>query len=166
MSNAACSSSITIRNNLIPGDIGYITWLHGILYAREQGWDFTFEAYVAGPLSEFAKISSPRQRIWIAEKEGRIVGSTAIVEAAPHEAQLRWLLVDPSVRGLGLGKKLVHEAIDFSKAQDYRKIFLWTVSALSTAAVLYRSCGFKKTEETSTKGWGAPVLEERYDLDL
>ena len=89
--------------------MGYITYLHGILYASEQGWDHTFDAYVAIPLAEFAKSHSSRERIWIAEKEGRIVGSVAIVKFSEKEAQLRWLLLDPDVRGLGLGRRLLEE---------------------------------------------------------
>lgn len=157
---------VSIRHDLRPGDIGYITYLHGVLYAREQGWDNTFEAYVAGPLSEFARSSSLSQRIWIAEKENKIVGTVAVVEHSSSEAQLRWLLVDPSVRGTGLGKRLMAEAIAFCREQGYRCIFLWTVSALEPASNLYRSFGFAKTEEETHPMWGTVVTEERYDLQL
>jgi len=58
-------SGITVRHELRPGDIGYLIYLHGVLYAAEQGWDHTFEAYVAGPLGEFGKSHSARERIWI-----------------------------------------------------------------------------------------------------
>jgi len=86
MSEPFSDHLISIRNDLRPGDVGYITYLHGILYAPEQGWDHTFDAYVAMPLAEFAKSHSSRERIWIAEKEGKIVGSVAIVKFSEKEA--------------------------------------------------------------------------------
>ena len=93
-------ADIRIRNDLQPGDIGYITYLHGTLYAAEYGWDYTFEAYGAAPLGEFAKSHTERERIWIVEKDGKPAGSIAIVAAATEQAQLRWFLVHPSLRGL------------------------------------------------------------------
>jgi GNAT superfamily N-acetyltransferase len=156
---------ITIRTHLIPGDLGAIVHLHGVLYAREYGFDPTFEAYVAGPLAEFVKAGSPRERLWIAER-GRIVGCIAIVQAEAETAQLRWFLVDPSARGTGLGKRLLSEAVAFSKESGYTAIILWTVSALAAAAHLYRAAGFQKIEEKPGRLWGADVVEEKYELIL
>src|SRR5437867_7870156 len=94
---------ITLRADLRPGDLGAVVSLHGLVYAREYGFDPTFEAYVAGPLAEFALRGSPRERLWLAERDGRLVGCAAVVAAAPQTAQLRWFLVDPAARGAGLG---------------------------------------------------------------
>jgi len=160
------SSAITIRHYLKPGDIGYITYLHGKLYAEEHGWDHTFEAYVAGPMAEFAKSHNDRQRIWIVEKDGAIAGSVAIVEASSDQAQLRWLLLHPSARGSGLGRRLVEEATGFCRDKGYSQIFLWTVSALLAAQRLYQSAGFQLTQEHTREIWGAVVTEQRYDLKL
>jgi ribosomal protein S18 acetylase RimI-like enzyme len=157
---------ITLRTDLKPGDLGSIVSLHGTLYAREYGFDSTFEAYVAGPLAEFVRSGSDRERLWIAERDGRIVGCVAIVAAAPQTAQLRWFLVEPSARGAGLGKRLLHEAVAFSKRRDYTRVILWTVSALEAAAHLYRAAGFTKVEEKPGRQWGVDVVEERYELDL
>jgi GNAT superfamily N-acetyltransferase len=155
-----------IRNDLKPGDIGYLTYLHGTLYAEEYGWDHTFEAYVAGPLSEFAKAHNDRERIWIVEKDGLVAGSIAIVEASERIAQLRWFLLHPGLRGHGIGRLLMDEAIRFCGDGDYSQVFLWTVSALTAAANLYRSTGFQLTEESTRELWGAVVTEQRYDLNL
>src|SRR5439155_5242606 len=100
---------LTLRHDLRPGDLGAIVYLHGTVYARENGFDRTFEAYVAGPLAEFVRTRGDRDRLWIAERGGRLVGCIAIVSVSETEAQLRWYLVDPSARGLGLGKRLLHE---------------------------------------------------------
>src|SRR5262245_4204620 len=107
------SSAISLRTTLAPGDLGAIVHLHGTLYAREYGFDPTFEAYVAGPLADFVIAADPRERLWIAERAGRLVGCIAIVAADDDTAQLRWFLVDPAVRGVGLGKRLLAEAVAF-----------------------------------------------------
>jgi GNAT superfamily N-acetyltransferase len=162
----APAESITLRTDLHPGDLGWIVYLHGVVYAAEHGFDPTFEAYVAGPLADCVRAGSGRDRIWIAEQKGRIVGCIAIVAASEQTAQLRWFLVEPGARGTGLGKKLLHEAIAFSRECGYESIILWTVSALTAAAHLYRSAGFVKVEENPTRPWGVDVTEEKYELAL
>jgi GNAT superfamily N-acetyltransferase len=163
---SAPPEGVTVRTNLKPGDVGYIVYLHGSIYAKENGFDATFEAYVAVPLSEFVRSASVRERLWIAERDGRIIGCVAIVAASPNTAQLRWFLVDPSSRGAGLGKRLLNEAVTFCKDCGYRAIFLWTVSELVTAAHLYRSAGFQKVAEKPGRMWGVEVVEEKYELRL
>ncbi|HYP26923.1 MAG TPA: GNAT family N-acetyltransferase [Blastocatellia bacterium] len=159
-------ADIKIRNDLKPGDIGYLTYLHGKLYAEECGWDYTFEAYVADPLARFARARSERERIWIVEKDQVVSGSVGIVEASGESAQLRWLLLHPGLRGHGVGRLLVEEAVAFCRASGYSSIFLWTVSTLGAAAGLYRSAGFRLTEEHTHEMWGATVTEQRYEASL
>ncbi|MBI4717259.1 MAG: GNAT family N-acetyltransferase [Planctomycetes bacterium] len=156
----------TIRTELRPGDLGEIVRLHGTLYAREYGFDPTFEAYVAGPMAEFVRQGTARDRLWIAARDEQIVGCVAIVGAAPAQAQLRWFLVVPSMRRLGLGRALLLEAITFCRGCGYASVFLWTVSALTDAARLYRQLGFEKVEERRSRLWGTTVVEERYVLIL
>jgi len=156
-----------IRHFLKPGDIGYLTYLHGILYAKEYGYDQTFEAYVADGLAEFVQsFSSDKDRIWLAEINDQIVGSIAIVGNSKLEAQLRWFLVHPNCRGLGLGRELIEKALLFCTEHKYKTVFLWTTSELNVARHLYTSVGFKKTKEKTHKIWGKKVTEEKYDLHL
>jgi GNAT superfamily N-acetyltransferase len=156
-----------IRHHIKPGDIGYLTYLHGLLYAEECGYNQKFEAYVAGGLAEFVQsFSADKDRIWLAETSGRIIGSIAIVGNSKVEAQLRWFLVHPGYRKLGIGKKLLEEALQFCKERGYKIIFLWTTSELVEAGRLYIRFGFSKTEEKTHKIWGKRVTEERYDLCL
>ena len=163
MSVADC---VRLRTEMMAGDLGRIVSLHGELYAREYGFDQTFEAYVAGPLAEFVRTRSPANRLWIAEHEDRIVGCVAIVAASARAAQLRWYLVVPEGRRRGLGRRLLAEAIAFSRQQGYETVFLWTVSALTAAAKQYRAAGFRKTEEKPGMMWGRDVVEEKYELEL
>ena len=159
--------SITIRTGLKPGDLGYITHLHGRIYHEEYGFDTTFEPYVARPMSDFSLAQDKsRQRIWIVEMDDEIVGCIAIVDAGGNEAQLRWLLLTKETRGKGVGKRLMREAVDFCHEMGYDNIFLWTIDALHVAAVLYLKNGFKVTEEKRHLMWGIDVNEQRYDLRL
>jgi GNAT superfamily N-acetyltransferase len=145
----------SIRTALRPGDVGAVVAMHGRLYAREYGFDPTFEGYVAAPLAEFVQRSSERERIWLAESEGRLVGSIAIAAGSASRALLRWFLVDPEARALGLGTTLLRHAVEFSRANGYDSIELWTVSSLTAAARLYRAAGFRLLEEIPARRWGS-----------
>jgi ribosomal protein S18 acetylase RimI-like enzyme len=156
-----------LRHDIRLGDVEYLTRLHGVLYVKECGFDQTFEAYVAAGLAEFVKSFNPdRDRVWLVDIHGQIVGSVAIVGRSRLEAQLRWFLVHPDYRGLGIGKNLLKEAIQFCKERGYKTVFLWTTSELITASHLYTSFGFRKTKEKKHEIWGKIVTEERYDLCL
>lgn len=157
---------VTVRTRIKPGDIGSVVRFHGVTYAREYGFDHTFEAYVAEPLGAFAKSAAPKKRLWIAEQGDRLVGCIAIVAHSTDVAQLRWFLVDADCRGAGLGRRLLNKAVAFCRASGYRSVILWTVSALTAAARLYVSAGFRKVEDKPGTHWGVHVVEERYELDL
>lgn len=156
-----------LRHDLKPGDIGYLIYLHGTLYTKEYKYDQSFEVYVAHGLVEFVHAYNPyRDRIWLAEINDQIVGSVAIVRTSKIEAQLRWFLVHPDYRGLGIGKNLILEAINFCKERKYKNVFLWTTSELTAASHLYSQAGFRKKEVKSHNIWGKFVTEERYDLPV
>ena len=160
------SATVHIRNDLRPGDIGAIIHLHGILYAREYGFDHSFEPYVAVPLAEFVKNQSHRERIWIVEKQGRVMGSIAIVQFSKTRAQLRWLILHPEVRGQGIGTTLVEEAVNFCRISGYISVFLWTIDFLGAALKLYMAAGFELTETNTHPVWGRTLTEEKYELKL
>jgi GNAT superfamily N-acetyltransferase len=156
-----------IRTDIRPGDIGRVVEMHGELYAREYGLDHTFEGYVAAGLGEFAVgFDGGRDRLWLAEEGGRLVGSVAIAGRDGGTAQLRWFLVRPEARGAGLGGGLLGEAVGFCRERGFHSVFLWTISELKAAAHLYRRAGFAPAERTTHDIWGAPHTEERYDLEL
>ncbi|PYS68939.1 MAG: N-acetyltransferase [Acidobacteria bacterium] len=157
-----------LRKTLKPGDLGYVIYLHGMLYAREYALDHTFEGDVVQRMGEFMKSFDGEKDLFaIAEDaEGNIVGSIAINGHADNTAQLRWFLLHPSARGAGLGKQLLQEAIDFCKERKFKSVFLWTISELTTAAHLYREAGFELTWENTREFWGGMRTEQRYDLIL
>lgn len=162
---ASDKQMVSIRTEIHPGDIGSIIHLHGTLYAKEYAFDHTFEPYVAIPLGEFVMKQTPGDKLWIVEQKENVVGSVAIVRCPGNIAQLRWLIVHPELRGLGIGKKLVKEALNFCRAQKYASVFLWTIDILDAALKLYISEGFRKTESKTHKIWGRLLTEERYDLE-
>src|SRR5262245_29015162 len=151
---------ISLRYDLLPGDLEVIIDLHGAVYAAEYGWGVAFKGYVAEALRAGFQSPSPRNRLWIAEQAGAIVGCIAIVAASIDAAQLRFFLVDPSVRGHGLGSRLMSEALDFAKQMGYGRVFLWTEQSLKAAARIYEAAGFVKTEVKTSSSWGVEVVEE------
>lgn len=161
------STDIRLRTDIRTGDIGELIRLHGEVYAREYGWDWTFEAFAAGTFGRMAdRWDVARDRLWIAEQDGRVVGCIAILSVDDVTAQLRWFVVHPAARGAGLGRRLIEEAISFTRGAGYRRVFLWTMATLTTAAHLYRAHGFELTHQETVERWGAVLTEERYDLQL
>jgi GNAT superfamily N-acetyltransferase len=155
---------IQIRSNIEPGDIDDIIFLHGSLYAQEYGFDTTFEQYVAEPLQKFALTQNVREKIWIVEQRNDVWGCLAVVKSNKTTAQLRWFLVHPDIRRRGIGTKLIHDAIQFTKENGYASLFLWTVSILEAANKLYTRVGFRLTGEKARILWGKPLLEQRFEL--
>lgn len=156
--------AVRIRHRIEPGDVGMVVHLHGVVYAREYGLDVSFEPYVAKPLAEFAIAGNGR--LWIAERAGRMLGSVAMVDAEPGVGQLRWFLLVPEARGLGLGRRLLNTALDYARARGLSRVYLWTFADLAAALHLYECAGFTVTETKTGYIWGGRRTEVRMDLAL
>ena len=157
---------VRIRTQLLPGDLGYVAWLHGKLYAEECGYLLNFEGYVLESLGEWAhKYDSKRDRVWVCESGGRIVGFLAAVDRG-DSLQLRYFILLPELRGQGLGKKLMDEFIAWMKVRGIRKSYLWTTNEQHTATALYKRYGYRLTEEKTSRAFDKPLVEQRYDLQL
>ncbi|MEG1326900.1 MAG: helix-turn-helix domain-containing GNAT family N-acetyltransferase, partial [Janthinobacterium sp.] len=142
------SSPSYILRNPQPGDMGWIIHRQAVLYAQEYGWNSEYEALIADILAKFVREFDPaRERCWIAEKDGKVIGSVFIVRQDDTTAKLRLLYVDPCARGLGIGSRLVDECLRFSRQAGYTKMVLWTNSILTGARRIYDRAGFQLVEE-------------------
>lgn len=156
----------TLRSHR-PGDMGWVIQQHGLLYAREYGWDERFEALVAEIAARFIQQFDPqRERCWIADRGGEAVGSVFLVKESAETARLRLLLVEPSARGAGLGSRLVDECIAFARQAGYRSIVLWTQSILHAAQHIYRKAGFQLAHEEQHSEFGIPLTAQTLELRL
>lgn len=150
-----------------PGDLGWVIERHGALYAQEYGWGDHFEALVVEIVANFLQTHDPaRERFWIATAGGERVGSILLVRDTDSVARLRLLLVEPSARGLGVGKKLVSACLDFARSAGYRKVTLWTNAVLHAARAIYVANGFRLVREEMHTHFGSEQLGQDWELEL
>lgn len=160
---------MSIRRELRPGDLGAILAQHGRLYGSEYGLDGRFEAVVAQSIAEAAARGFPRERegIWIVEDAGEHAGSLALTDEGEGEAMVRWVVLEPRLRGRGTGRQMVGEAIELARRAGYARVVLMTFSELTAAARIYREHGFEVVSEDTRPRWGRDAITyQRYELDL
>ena len=164
ISGVKTNTAFTIRDHEV-GDIGYLSYMHGKFYSEEYGLDISFDSYVSGAMAKFIDYFNPKKdKLWVVEMHGRIVGSIAIVNVDGDTAQLRWFILAPEAQGEGIGKKLMESAIKFCKSMGYRKIILWTFSDLNAARSLYKKFGFNISKTEKHEIWGQYLEEELWEF--
>ena len=159
-------TAISLRHDLRVGDLGRVIALHGTCYDVLPGYGLTFEAYVARTIAEYVLDAGANGRLWLAERGGDLVGCTAIVLRDNNRAQLRWVLVDPAARGLGLGKDLVNRALAYSREHGCSEVYLETTDGLPESQTLYEALGFEETYNEVEELWDGPRPLIRMRLPL
>jgi DNA-binding MarR family transcriptional regulator/GNAT superfamily N-acetyltransferase len=161
------SMPTVVLRDLQPGDIGWVIEQHGSIYAKEYGWNWEFEALVAGICADFVRKFQPNwERCWIAELNGQRIGSVFVVKKNASTAQLRMLILTPDARGLGLGARLTDESIAFARHKGYKRMVLWTNACLLTARAIYEKRGFKRIGSEPYEGFGHRLVSETWALKL
>jgi GNAT superfamily N-acetyltransferase len=159
----------TIRRELRPGDLGEIVRHHGRMYLDQYGLDSTFEGHVAASVAGAGKRAFPRENegIWIVELDGEHSGSIGLTDEGDGQAMLRWVVLDPRLRGRGLGRRLIAEVLAFAEAAGYERVTLETFSDLTAAAHIYRSNGFELQWEETGPRWGRETITyQGYELNF
>jgi GNAT superfamily N-acetyltransferase len=157
----------TIRRLDRPGDLGWVIMANGEDYATQFGWDTSYDTLVARIVSDFAAGLDPaREAAWIADVDGQRAGCVFCVRADETTAKLRLLLVRPSVRGLGLGGRLVAECVSFARAAGYRRMTLWTNDVLVSARRIYESAGFTLVDSEPHHSFGVDLVGQNWALEL
>jgi DNA-binding MarR family transcriptional regulator/N-acetylglutamate synthase-like GNAT family acetyltransferase len=154
--------------DLAVGDVGWITHRQALLYAQEYGWDASYEALVADILGRFVREFDPaREKAWIAERGGEILGSVLLVKTdAPEAGKLRLLYVEPTARGQGLGARLVQLCIEGARRRGYRRLELWTNDVLVSARRIYEAAGFELVAEEPHHSFGKDLVGQTWRLAL
>jgi len=148
------------------GELGIVSRRHCVLYNEEYGFDGTFENYLLEGLSRFLWDSAGKGEVWVVDYWGLVMGSIAIVETGPKEAQLRWFYLERRCRGLGLGKRLMETAMGYCRGRGMEHVFLWTVKDLEAARHLYGQFGFSLVETNAHFLWGREIVEEKWEIRL
>ena len=159
-------NDIKLRTQLLPGDLGYIAYIHGKQYAHELGYGLNFEVYVLEGLQEFARQYNPaKDRVWVCEHDDTIIGFLIGFHRGAA-VQLRYFIFLPEYRGIGLGKKLMDEFIIYMREMGYKEAYLWTTNEQQPAITLYTKYGFRLVEEKISHSFDKALTELRYDLVL
>ncbi|HVB47136.1 MAG TPA: GNAT family N-acetyltransferase [Burkholderiales bacterium] len=150
-----------------PGDLGWVIERHGALYHEEYGWNEEFKALVAEIAASFLRRYDPEwERCWIAERSGTRLGSVMLVRQSRSVAKLRLLLLEPSARGQGIGRRLVAACLRYARRRGYRKMVLWTQSNLDAARAIYRQVGFRLVRTEPHHSFGHDLVGEFWERKL
>ncbi|WP_276485571.1 GNAT family N-acetyltransferase [Paraflavitalea pollutisoli] len=157
---------ITIRTELAPGDLSFAIYRQAKLYSEEYNFGIAFESYALAGMHEFCTTYDPeKDRVWVCEDDGNIIGFVLLMHREKNGSQLRYFYIDSAYRGIGLGKKLMQLFVDYHNEKGYDYSYLWTTAELDSAISLYVRFGFELTEEKQTNAFGRLVTERRYELN-
>jgi len=151
------AQSVRLRSDWRAGDADLIVDLHRRGYAGE-GPVFAggFADYVGKTVSEARLEEAGRaSRVWFAERGAETLGCAAMIDRGTR-GQLRWVVLVPEARGLGLGKALFEAAMAHAAAQGWPEVYLETTDGLAASMQMYLANGFAVTSDTEEELWDGP----------
>jgi GNAT superfamily N-acetyltransferase len=159
---------VTIRRGGSAGDVNAIARINGEVFEPEYGMEPSFAADMAVQLAELRRSGWPRddEGCWIAELDGRVVGSVTLRDLGDRLARLGHLALRPEARGSGAGRRLFEIVVEAARAAGYERLQLMTFTDLATARELYRRGGFRMVSSEHIVRWGRELDWERWELAL
>jgi DNA-binding MarR family transcriptional regulator/GNAT superfamily N-acetyltransferase len=151
---------------LCPGDAGWIIGTHGALYARDEGYDQSFEALVARIMADFLDRRDARECAWIAESGGQGLGTISCMRETEDTARLRLFILVPEARGMGLGQLLHDTCVGFARQAGYRRMVLWTHESHRAACALYARNGWRLVRSVAATAYGQEVVDQDWEIVL
>lgn len=139
---------ITIRE-ILPEDNARLAWI--IRKALEE-----FNANKRGTvyydestdhLSDLFTVD--KSKYFVAVKDNVILGGAGIFPTAglpEGVSELVKMYLVPEARGLGIGKRLINECIEYAKSLGNHTIYIETLPELSTAVNVYNHLGFRRLD--------------------
>jgi len=164
LSPASDTAPVILLRPVRSGDLGWVIQRQAVLYAREYGWDSSYETLIAGILSQFKPGAG--EQGWIAEMDGEPAGAVFAVRENAEVARLRLLHVEPFARGHGLGRTLVDTCIGFARDAGYKTLRLWTNDVLVSARRIYQAAGFTLVSEEPKPNFGKDLVSQTWELAL
>jgi GNAT superfamily N-acetyltransferase len=154
-----------------PGLIGTISALFGRTIASSHGVDWTLDAMIAEQQCEFFRRFDPQcDRVWVAMNGSLCLGALTVEGPRPEpgreSARLRFFILDESLRGRGLGRQMLSEAMEFCRARKFPRVYLTTLPGLDAALHLYHQRGFVLLSETPGKFHGSDFVEQTLECDM
>jgi ribosomal protein S18 acetylase RimI-like enzyme len=166
----ATANNVVIRRELRPGDDDAIVELHDRIYRAEYGVDGRMADRIREGIGDATARGWPHDKalgdVWLVDLDGRLAGSLALVLESPAVGRVHWFVLDPALRGRGLGRRLVGELVVEARAKELKKLRLETFSALTAAAAIYKKIGFNVISEREVDWWGPTIVYQHYELAL
>jgi GNAT superfamily N-acetyltransferase len=142
----------------------YLRWIAGSA-AANYGLSFDVDAMVTSDLDDRTKFYPPDGRFYVVRHSGAYVGVGCLKRLAPTIAEIQRMYVQPDVRGIGAGRRLVERLLADARVIGYEVVRLESLRFLSAAHALYRSVGFVEITpyaENSMKDYQAAEKMDTY----
>jgi len=122
----------------------YLHWIASSA-AANYGLSFDVDAMVRSDLDDRAKFYPPSGRFYVIRQSGTYFGVGCLKRLAPTVAEVQRMYVQPHVRGVGAGRRLMQQLLADARDIGYEVVRLESLKFLSAAHTLYKSVGFVET---------------------